>query len=213
MHIIKKYRVGIFLAAILIIAYFFLRLIHILNVPIFTDEAIYTRCTQIAKQDASWRFISLTDGKQPLFIWINIIFMRFIHEPLLSGRIVSVLAGFLTIIGLFFICKELFKNKWISIIAIFLYIIYPFALVYDRLALYDSLVATFYIWSVYVGIVLLRKFRLDLAFILGFVLGGGALNKSIGLYSIYLLPLNLLLFNFKAKRKWQLLGKWILFVG
>jgi hypothetical protein len=182
-------------------------------VPIFTDEAIYSRWTQIAKQDASWRFISLTDGKQPLFVWINILFMHVVHDPLLSGRLVSVTAGFLTMIGLFFLGKELFKKSWIGFISMLLYIVYPFALVYDRMAIYDSLVGTFYIWSLYVGILLVKRVRLDIAFILGFVLGGGALNKSIGLYSMYLLPLNLLLFNTKEKKKWQSLGRWVLFAG
>ncbi len=213
MKIIKLYKIEIISFTTLSIFYFFLRLVQILNVPMFTDEAIYTRWTQIALQDSTERFISLTDGKQPLFIWINMFFMRFVHEPLLSGRLVSVFAGLLTMIGLFFLAREVFRNRWIGIISMFLYVIYPFALVYDRLAIYDGLVGTFYIWSLYIGILLVKKIRLDISFILGFVLGGGALNKSIGLYSIYLLPATVLLFNFKAKKKWKLVSKWILFVG
>src|SRR5258707_188778 len=117
MKIIKKYNLEIVSFFVLTISYFFIRLIRILNVPIFTDEAIYTRWTQIAKQDSAQRFISLTDGKQPLFIWINMFFMRFVHDPLLSGRMVSVVAGFLTMIGLFFLTKELFKKSWIGILS------------------------------------------------------------------------------------------------
>lgn len=212
-HFLKKYSIEITSFLLLSVVYFFLRLVQILNVPMFTDEAIYTRWSQIALQDSTERFISLTDGKQPLFVWINMFFMRFIHDPLLSGRSVSVMAGFLTMIGLFFLSKELFKKSWIGIGAMILYMLYPFALVYDRLAIYDSLVGTFYIWSLYVAILLIKKIRLDTAFILGFVMGGGALNKSIGLYSMYLLPATVLLFNFKAKKKWSILLQWILFVG
>jgi len=205
----KKYRVEITSFAFLTPVYFFLRLYHILLVPIFTDEAIYTRWTQIAKQDASWRFISLTDGKQPLFVWINMFFMRFVSDPLLSGRLVSTAAGFASVIGLFFLGKELFKNRWVGITAALLYIIYPFGLVYDKMALYDSLVGTFYVWSLYFGVLLVKKIRLDIALILGLTLGGGALNKSIGLYSVYLLPINILLFSFKEKKKRKLLGELI----
>lgn len=213
MKYIKQYKIEIISFILLSISYFFLRLVQILNVPMFTDEAIYTRWTQIAAQDSTERFISLTDGKQPLFIWINMFFMRLVHDPLLSGRLVSVVAGFLTMIGLFFLSRELFRKRWISIVAMLLYVIYPFALVYDRLAIYDSLVGTFYIWSLYVAILLMRKIRLDTAFILGIVMGGGALNKSIGLYSMYLLPATLLVFDFKAKKKLQIFAKWIVFAA
>src|SRR3990167_1466866 len=68
--------------------YFFTRLLNILDLPIFTDEAIYVRWSQIAEQDANWRFISLTDGKQPSFVWIAMIVMKFVSDPLLSGRLV-----------------------------------------------------------------------------------------------------------------------------
>lgn len=213
MQFLKKYRIETSSFILLIISYFFLRLIQILNVPIFTDEAIYTRWAQIAKQDSAQRFISLTDGKQPLFIWLAAFFMKFFHDPLLAARMVSVFAGFATMIGLFFLAKELFKNRWVGFFSMFLYIISPFSLVYDRLVLYDGLVGTFYIWSLYFGILLTKKLRLDFAFILGFVLGAGALNKSIGLYSMYLLPTNLLLFPFKQKKKWRLLSKWIILIG
>lgn len=212
MQLLKRYKIAVIFFSLAIVVYFSLRFYHIMSLPIFTDEAIYMRWAQIAKSDASWRFISLTDGKQPLFIWITIAFMRIIKDPLLAGRVVSIFSGFGTLIGLYYLGKELFKNQWIGIIAATLYIFYPFGLVYDRMALYDDLVATFYIWTLYFAILLIRNTRLDFAFILGFIVGGGALNKSIELYSIYLLPVLVLLFDFKQKRKWFYLGKWILFV-
>src|SRR5438270_5485853 len=110
----KRYKFEIIFAALIIILYFFLRFYHILSLPIFTDEAIYVRWAQIAKQDANWRFISLTDGKQPMFVWIALILMHLIHDPLLAGRMVSVVAGLATAIGLFFLGKELFRNRWIG---------------------------------------------------------------------------------------------------
>ena len=51
------------------------RLTHLATLPIFTDEAIYIRWSQIGMRDANWRFISLTDGKQPMFTWIMMIFL------------------------------------------------------------------------------------------------------------------------------------------
>ncbi len=202
-NIVKKYRLELAILVLLALAYFLFRLYGIMSLPIFTDEAIYIRWSQIARFDASWRFISLTDGKQPLFIWLNVTLIRVIHDPLLSGRLISVFAGFATMTGLFFLGRELFKNRWIGILSALLYLIFPFALVYDRMALYDSLVGTFAVWSLYLEVLLIRRLRLDLALILGMVLGGGILTKTSGFFSIYLMPFLLLIFDWKSKKIWE----------
>ena len=82
---------------------------------------------------------------------------------------------------------------------IILYVFYPFAQVYDRMALYDGLVGTFYVWALYFSMLLIRKIKLDIAYTLGFVIGGGILTKSSNFFSIYLLPFLLILFDFKQK--------------
>ncbi len=192
----------------IVLAYALTRLIGILKLPIFTDEAIYVRWTQLASNDASMRFISLTDGKQPLLIWIGVIFLRFIPDPLLAVRLVSVCAGLFTMIGLYFLTKELFKDRKIALTASFLYIVFPFALVYDRLALYDSLLAAFAVWSLYLEVLLVRRKRLDIALIAAIVIGGGLLTKSSASFFIYLLPISLLLFDFNDKQKNKDLLKW-----
>lgn len=208
MFFLKKYRLEIIVFFIISALFFFSRFYHILNLPIFTDEAIYLRWAQIAKNDPAWRFISLTDGKQPLFIWLMMITMSFIKDPLLAGRLVSVGAGFVTMIGLFFLAYELFKNIWIGILAAFLYLIFPFALVYDRMALYDSLVGTCAVWGLYVAVLLATRVRLDVALILGMVIGGGTLTKTSGFFNIYLLPFTLILFNWTKKNRHKDLLKW-----
>ena len=209
MEFLKKHKALFLFGFGIVILYFFTRLYNILDLPIFTDEAIYIRWAQIAKQDANWRFISLTDGKQPMLIWLMMISLRFVQDPLLAGRLVSVFAGFSTLVGLFFLGRELFKNKWIGILSSFLYAIYPMALVYDRMALYDSLVGTFTVWSLYLAILLARRIRLDIALILGMVIGGGILTKTSGFFSIYLLPATLLLFHFSDKDRFKRILKWI----
>lgn len=201
MHLIKRYRIEILFVCILLIVYFVSRLITILSVPIFTDEAIYVRWSQIAKDDANWRFISLTDGKSPSFVWIAMTIMRVVTDPLLASRLVSVMAGFLSMIGLFFLGQEVFKNRWVGLLSSFLYLIFPMAVVYDRMALYDSLVGTFAVWGLYLIILLIRLRRLDVALLLGMVAGGGVLTKTNGFFTIYLLPFSFLLFDFRQKEK------------
>jgi len=199
MGFIKKYKIEIVILLFILTAYLLLRTLSLLQIPIFTDEAIYLRWAQIAKNDASWRFISLTDGKQPLFIWLTIVAMRFIDDPLVAGRLVSVAAGIGTMAGLFFLGREAFKNRWIGILSAGLYALFPFALVYDRMALYDTLVGAFSVWGIYLTILLARSMQLDKAFMLGFVAGAAVLNKTNGFFTIYLLPLALILINYKVK--------------
>lgn len=208
MAFFRRYKLELLIGAILVLVYFATRLFHLTNLPIFTDEAIYLRWAQIARQDPNWRFISLTDGKQPLFIWLVSSFLIIFHDPLFAGRFVSTVAGFFTALGLFFLGRETFKNKWVGIIAAFLYVIYPFGLVYDRMALYDDLIGTFTVWGLYLEILLIRYIRLDLALILSFITGASVLNKSNGFFNIYLLPFSLILFDLKKKEKFTRFLKW-----
>jgi 4-amino-4-deoxy-L-arabinose transferase-like glycosyltransferase len=210
MSFISKYKNEILLGITLSLVYFLLRLVFLNRFPIFTDEAIYVRWAQIALQDASWRFISLTDGKQPMFVWAAMVLMKFIKDPLIAGRLVSVLTGFFTMIGLFVLSYELFKNKTTAFLTSTLYVFYPFAVVLDRMALYDSMVGAFYVWALYFSVLLVRKVRLDIAYTLGFIIGGGILTKTSNFFSIYLLPFLLILFNFKQKDLVKKLSKFIL---
>lgn len=203
----RWFTIGLIACAVLL-AYFFTRLTNLTILPIFTDEAIYIRWSQIGSLDANWRFISLVDGKQPMFTWIMMVLLRFIRDPLVAGRLVSVMAGFFTMTGLWFVSFELFRSKKVSFIVSVLYVLSPFALVYDRVALYDSLVAAFYVWNFYLAILLVRHVRLDIALILGLVLGAGMLNKSSGFLSLYLLPSTLILFDFTKKNWKRRLAAW-----
>lgn len=188
--------------------YFLTRLYNLTLIPIFTDEAIYIRWAEIARYDANWRFISLTDGKQPLFVWSAMVMIRFFKDPLFAGRLVSVVVGVFTMIGLFFLARELFKNRWIGLLASILYLSYPFALMYDRMALMDCMVGMFCVWALFLEILLAKTLRLDVALILGMVIGGGILTKTSGFFNIYLLPFTLLFFPWKDKGRLRKIAKW-----
>jgi len=192
-----------------IVIYGISRLTNLTALPIFTDEAIYIRWAQIGGRDASWRFISLTDGKQPLFTWAMMVSLRFFQDPLFAGRFVSVISGLLGMIGMYVLGNEVFRSKRIGIISSFLYLISPFALFYDRLALYDSLVSAFSVWNLYAAILLVRYVQLDIALIFGLTLGIGMLNKTSAFFSLYLLPFTLFLFDWKTKEKKTRLFRWI----
>ena len=207
----KKYQLVSLLLVLLVVGYLGTRLFHLTNFPIFTDEAIYIRWSQIALHDASWRFISLTDGKQPMYVWIALFTLKLFHDPLFAGRFVSVIAGFFSLIGITLLGREIFKDTKIGLFAGLIYVLYPFSLMYDRLALYDSLVAMFIIWSLYFSVLLVRHVRLDIALILGMIIGGGMWTKSSADFGFILLPFSLLLFPFKKHFDRARLFRWVVF--
>jgi len=187
---------------------FITRIINLDSIPIFTDEAIYIRWAQIGLADPAHRFISLTDGKQPLFTWLMYPFLRIFLDPLVAGRFVSVLAGVFASVGIYILGRKLFDKK-IGIICAVLYIITPFVYVYDRLALMDSLLAALSIWSLYLAIHLVQKPRLDIALLLGITAGLGMLTKSSAQFALILLPVSLVLFHWKNTDRSIRLFKWI----
>lgn len=177
--------------------FFLLRFYNLQFHPIFVDEAIYARWAQQGTYDPALRLVSLVDGKQPLYIWLVSILTAYLGNPLVAGRLVSITAGFVTLIGLFLLSLELFRSRWVSIVSVSLYVLYPFALVLNRMAVYESLSGMFTIWSLYIAILLVRYTNVGVSLTLALVLGGGLLTKSSGFINIYLLPTVLLLFNFK----------------
>src|SRR3990167_4776614 len=189
-------------------AYFFTRLINLGLIPIFTDEAIYTYWAQVALNDPAQRFISLVDGKQPFFIWLAAILQKFIADPLIASRLVSVFAGFGSMIGIYLLGKELLSEK-IAKIAAILYLILPFTLLYDKLALFDSLLTMFGIYAVFFTVKMIKEPKLDNALLNGFAIGAALITKSSGSFFLYLLPFSLVLFDF-SKNNWkQKLTRWI----
>lgn len=189
--------------------YFFTRLVNLKIIPIFTDEAIYSYWAQVALHDPVNRFISLEDGKQPLFIWLAAVFQKFISDPLVAARLVSASAGFLSTVAIYLLAKNIFDAK-IARIASVLYIILPFTLLYDRLALFDSLLTMLGVWAVLFGIKLAREPRLDWAMLTGIAIGMAMITKSSGVLFLYLLPASLLLADFK-KSKVAKIAKWLPF--
>ena len=163
---------------ILLGLYFITRLVNLDKWPIFTDEGIYIRWAKTAWHDASWRFISLTDGRQPLHTWGMIPFLKlFPNNPLLGGRMFSVFSGLLALIGFFITLFYLFGKKG-AYIGSFLYITLPFFLFYDRMALIDSMVNAGFIWMFFTSVLLANTLNFGVALLFGLETGMFLLAKS-----------------------------------
>ncbi len=173
----------------LVILYLATRLYNLTSLPIFVDEAIYSRWSQIALHDASWRFISLTDGKQPLWVWVSMAPLKLISDPLFATRLTSVLSGLVGMLGLVY-SGFLLKNLRLGLLAASLYILTPFLFFYDRFATMESMLTASGIWLLNLGILLIKTNRLDVALILGMFGGLSMLVKSPALVYLLLIPIS-----------------------
>ena len=160
--------------------------------PMFTDEAIYVHWAQQGFFEPAMRLTSLSDGKQPLFIWFVSLAMNWIGNPLLAGRLVSVASGIVTLWGLYLLTLELFKKRITGLIAVWLYVFWPLAVIHNRFALFETLTGTFFVWGLYLSVILARQLKTETALELGLVFGGGMLTKTSGFVSLSLLPTTIL---------------------
>ena len=179
----------------------FLRIYKLTYLPIFADEAIYIRWSQVMRAEPGLRFLPLSDGKQPLFMWVTIPFLKLIADPLFAARIVSALAGLGTLVGIFMLSYLLFKSRRAALFASFIYAISPFSVFFDKMALVDSMLSFFGVWTLVFSVITVKKVRLDAAMLSGFFLGGAILTKSPGIFFAILLPLTLTLH--KWPKKWK----------
>src|SRR5947207_1977931 len=104
------------LGAILVFA-FAIRIYHLTILPVFADEAIYIRWSQVMGAEATLRFLPLSDGKQPLYMWVLMFIVRRFSDPLFISRLLSIVSGLGTIVGIFTLSNLLFKNKKIALVA------------------------------------------------------------------------------------------------
>ncbi|MBN1168617.1 glycosyltransferase family 39 protein, partial [Candidatus Woesebacteria bacterium] len=189
-------------------------------------EAIYIRWAQIMRNEPALRFIPLSDGKQPLFMWVVIISQKFIKDPLIAGRLVSLFAGLVTMVGIFSSTLVLFSSKskagkkdgisfpaylrsifspdnkkvlGVAIIASFVYAISPYTVFFDRMALVDSMLCMFGVWTFVFSLIAFKFLRLDCAMLAGFSLGGAYLTKSPALFFLISLPSNWILAKWPKK--------------
>ena len=151
------------------------------------------------QNEPTLRFLPLSDGKQPLFMWLIIPALKVFSDPLVAGRMVSVLAGFGTLVGVVLLAWYLFKSTKAALVAGLLYAASPFAVFFDRMALVDSMLSMFGVWTLFFGVVTARALRLDTAQLAGFSLGGALLTKSPALFFSLLLPVTALLAPFREK--------------
>ncbi len=186
---------------VIIFSGFILRLINLTLLPVFADEAIYIRWSQVMSAEPTLRFLPLSDGKQPLFMWVLMFLVNRISDPLFAGRIISVFSGIASLVGICLISYVLFRSKAVSLASGLLVSVSPYFVFFDRMALVDSMLTMWFIWTFVFGILTVKTRRLDMAIFSGFCLGFASLTKSSAIFAALLLPSTLILGSYSKKRK------------
>lgn len=204
---IKNLKLGLFLVFLLIVGYFLTRLVNLTIIPVFADEAIYIRWAQVMRAEPSLRFLPLSVGSPPFFMWIMMPFLKMFADPLFAGRLLSVFCGFGSLIGLFIISFLIFNNKRLSFFSTLFYAIVPYFVFSERLALIDSMLSLQGIWLTVFAILLAKKPKLDLSIIAGVIFGISLMTKSFAI--LFLIPL----FSIFLLKKWNFKNKKTIFVN
>lgn len=185
---------------ILILASMGIRIFNLTRIAVFADEAIYIRWSQIMGNEPTLRFLPLSDGKQPLFMWILMFLVNRAADPLWMGRFLSVISGLGSILGVFVLIYILFRDKKAGVVGATIWALNPISFFFDRMALVDSLLTMLTVWTFIFAVLTAKYRRFDLAMITGFFLGLCALTKSPAIFTALILP-SVFLVGIFPKRK------------
>lgn len=145
---LKKNKLESILLIGVIIIYLITHLDGLTNLPVFADESIYIRWSQLIIDDwQRYLFFPMNDGKTPLFIWILVPFQLIFKDQLFAGRIVSVLVGMIQIFLNMELIKVLGGKRKTQILAGLFTAILPFWYFHHRIALMDGLLTLFISFS------------------------------------------------------------------
>ncbi len=189
----KNYIYTLIILIGLLVSGFIVRSINLTYLPVFADEAIYVRWSQVMGHEPTLRFLPLSDGKQPFFMWILMFAVSRFSDPLFAGRFLSVMTGTGTILGVFSISYLLFKSKKAAIFSALITSICPFLVFFDRMALVDSMLTFWGTWAIFFSIITAKTKRIDAALFTGFCLGFAWLTKSPAIFLILLSPLSFII--------------------
>ncbi len=105
------------------------RLANVTAFPIFNDEAIYLQYAQVMHED--WeanKFVSMNgqynDWKPPLQFWLAAPFIQLGNDPLVVGRLVTIVFSFAGLLGFYAFAKEIFGEAE-GVLTAFLYLLCP----------------------------------------------------------------------------------------
>lgn len=181
-------------AVALMALYLATRLWFISRFPYFSDEGIYATFANLGAHSLDKLFVSLIIGREPLFTWLAIPWIKLGFNPLTAVRLVSVISGLLTV-GIVALIARRIADTVTAVFAAALCVVLPFFVVHDGIGIYEPLVTLIMAGALYVQLDLAQRPRLAAGALLGLVLGLGILTKENTEPAIALVPVSLLWFD------------------
>ena len=193
-------KTNIILAGLILVLALGLRLANLNSLPVFADESIYVRWAQVMQAEPSLRFLPLSDGKQPLYMWALMPVLKVVSDPLIAGRCLTALIGTGTVVGIALLSWIFFKDRRLALITALLWAVIPYAVFFERLALVDAMLTFFVVWGVVFFSWSVKHLRWDFSMLAGFSLGFAYLTKSPAVFALAFLP-TLLIFSWSQRRE------------
>jgi 4-amino-4-deoxy-L-arabinose transferase-like glycosyltransferase len=195
-------------AALVVVVYVATRLAFADGFPYFLDEGSYAGFTWDGSHSLKDIWISLTIGREPLQIWLGIPLVELGVNPLTAMRAVSVVSGLLTLPVLFLLGRRLADDR-VGLVAAAIYAVIPFAVVHNGIGIMESLVTLIVATALLLQIDFARNPSIRLALLLGLVGAAGVLTKENTKPAMALIPLSLLLFDWRPEGRRERLTRWL----
>lgn len=135
---LKNHKIAVTFALIGLL-FVFSRWLGLTTLPVFADEAIYIRWSQLLKSGPEYLFFAMNDGKPPLFVWSLFPWLQTFSDPLWAARSWSAVVGILQMIVIVQILRSLKQPPLTQIIGASLVLLVPFWFLHHRLALMDGM--------------------------------------------------------------------------
>lgn len=180
--------------------------------PWFIDENLYADWAQTVLADPAQRFIALSDHKGLINSWIAAAFIKAGLTPMDAMRLISILSVPVVAAAAGAVVTR-WRGWWQGTATFAGCLLIPFLFVHGAIGVHDPFVAAGSMVSLWLGIELARRPRLDLALLIGITWGLLLLAKQTGSLAIILMPASLLVFDWHAARLRQRLLAWAALLG
>ena len=172
------------------------------KLPVFADEAIYIHWSQSALRDSQYLFLPMLDGKPPLHSWMLMPFVTF-SDPVVGGRLLSLLLGLASAIGMVWLVRLLKGNRQAQLSVFLLSCWLPYWFFHAHLALAEMLLTFAFIGTLGSGIQLIQSSRWRRwVFPFAFFFGMSLWTKTTALFFIPVIVA--LPFALKKEKVWTL---------
>lgn len=196
----------------IVLAYVVTRVVFIHGFPYFLDEGTYAVFVDKAAHSSHELFNSFSIGREPLTFWFGIPWVKLGINPLVATRIVSAIAGFLTLVVVGLLGRRL-GDTATGLTAAALCVAVPFFLVHDGIGIIEPLVTLVMAAALYVQVEFARRPDRRIAVVLGLVFAAGILTKENTKPALALLPLSLLCLDWSGPGRRDRLVRWGTGVG